>query len=354
MERRLKILAITGKYGGGRAMAGMLGLASSGGHDVSCYMIDQHQLEGHGFTVNELGLLLREVGVDTGAPMPVPPQGWGRVSTVLLQAAHVAEKVRTGKPDVIIVYGDRLDALVGATLGQQMGVPVAHLQAYDVSGCIDDVTRHAVSTLSKWLFCPTESALRRACADGRSKDAWYVGDHHVDAIMALGMYWSEPPDSQQPHVIVHLHPDTLETEEYNVHMQTVLLETLREEGCRVTAMQPCNDIHGDAMLEALQATRGVSVLAHLPLQRYAALLCHSRGLVGNSSAVLIDAPTLGVPSLLVGNRQRGRNEFGIPAMNIPSPKAIRNFLQARGGGICCRGGGIAGAETLLILEKALS
>lgn len=307
--RRLAV--ISGKYGGFRAMLPMLRLFDADhAWDMTVYLMDQHLWPDRGQTALEARQLVKEVRIVGSARTP-------RETSLFRAFSKVAEEWRRGQPDMVIVYGDRLDALLGAALAHESGIPVAHLQAGDRTGGTDDTRRWAISAISRWLFCSTQQARFRIHDHGMGgwsdQKIHVVGDHHIDAVMEIARQPLRPPGIvlRRPYYVVHMHPDTRATEEENKKVCKELWDALGEAAqwgleADAVVIPPCND----RMHEVVSAsTPGWAIrhMKHFALEQYVPLLEGSLGLWGNSSAILLDAPALCVPTRLFGNRQRGRD-----------------------------------------------
>lgn len=328
-----RVTIVSGKNGGLQAMIPMMEhFVASGRWKVAVMLLDQHMRE------------------NFGAPAKLPSEvvavygggGIGRVCPLL-------DDIQLMPPtDLCVVYGDRLDALLGATYAHELDVPVAHLQAGDVSGGIDHANRYATTALSTWAFCATMEQESRLMdfqgAAGLDFTIHKVGDHHIDAIMRV------PPLTKGGILerwMVHLHPDTLATPEENRRIAEMVVDAV---GRDADYIMPCNDRMHEIILKVYEE-RGVKPLKYLPLDEYIGRLMLSKGLIGNSSAGVIDAPALGIQSILVGNRQEGR------ADGVSTLDELRNAMEtfpARHTPDTTYGDGEAGRRTFEILDGALA
>ena len=265
--------------------------------EVHTYLCDQH---------------LRD-GQPEGIPGRTLRIGWaeGERITSLLEGSHTLYYAwQMEPPDLVIVYGDRADALLNATIAHELRIPVAHLQAGDITGGVDNRNRYATTMLSTWAFCSTpEAALRVTIMDAIIKDknslsVHTVGDHHLDAVLAVETEQRKAADlDPRAYVLVHMHPDTLMSAANNACILKKVVEALRP--FPTIWMPPCTDLHADAMRDVYREA-GVRLHPIVPLDKYVEMLLGARCLVGNSSATILDAPALGVPVVQIGARQRLR------------------------------------------------
>ena len=326
-------------------MVPMIRIMHKAGWKLRVHLCDQHLEEKWGLTWKEAELVL-------------PPSvsvlhdnfSADRLANLFRLGVNLTCMWKHVKPDAVIVYGDRLDALIGAIAAHQLQIPVAHLQAGDTSGCIDDETRNAVSSLSTWLFAPTEHAVDKLeYSTSDEQHVYCVGDHHIDAIVNSSI---EPLffKGLQPYLVVHMHSDTKRSEDDNLSLAAMLNDALHTVGMRFVLVRPCNDLLHETML-CLQANS-----LCLPHSQYISLLLNSAGLVGNTSAVCIDAPFLQVKSLCIGHRQKGRGEcFFETAREGKIVEGIQDMLSwPKPHKYLARGTGEAGLKTFNILNGIIA
>ncbi len=329
---------VSGKNGGLQTMIPMMEhFLASGRWEVDVLLWDQHTRS-------------RDFGNTCELPDGVRVcrgyESEGRVPGLFENAFSSPEKYFSDA-DVVIVYGDRADALLAATKAHEYGTPVAHLQAGDLSGGIDHANRYATTALCKWAFCATTDQLERLRAFRDAARLYFapvkVGDHHIDAIKRVA-----PLDKGAvlERWVVHLHPDTLASPEENRRIATMVVSAVGKDGDYI---MPCNDRMHEIILEVYKQ-HGIEPIKYLPLETYVHKLCTSKGLIGNSSAVIIDAPALGVRAINVGYRQVGRGQSSITkfsdlkwAMSLP-PRTKKDTWY---------GDGEAGRRTFEILDGVL-
>lgn len=288
-------LIVSGKAGGLQAMVPMMAhFLASGRWQVRVLLLDQHARWEFGTEVPlPEGVVTYKVRHST---KPSRPKA---LFNDLAAHTHLFERPSA---DICIVYGDRMDALVAATMANEYRVPIAHLQAGDRSGGVDHSIRYAVTALSDFAFCATKPMEDRLwhfrAAASLTFQPYVVGDHHLDMLKRIRL----PAQERTDRWVVHLHPDTLATPDENRWMVEAVCDAVGDKG---EYIMPCTDRMHEIILRVYEE-RGIEVLRYLPLPAYVALLKRSRGLIGNTSACVLDAPALGVPTILVGQRQKGR------------------------------------------------
>ena len=342
----LKLAVVSGKAGGLQAMLPMLShFEASNRWDVLLYLCDQHRYDVAVKTPHNTTLLISDIRRP-------------RTEHLFEAMGQLDHAWQTDTPDLVIVYGDRADALLGATVAHELRIPIAHLQAGDITGGVDNRNRYATTMLSTWAFCSTpEAALRVTLADAVIKDkhplrVHTVGDHHLDAVLVVKTEARRPiPVDPRAYVLVHMHPDTLISAESNVCILKKLIRALSP--YPTIWMPPCTDLHADAMREAYKAA-GITLHPIVPLSDYVEILLGARCFIGNSSATILDAPALGIPTIQIGSRQRLRGS----GPGLVDPRDIREAVTSVPWFInptptlARYGKGKAGAETFEILNGA--
>lgn len=221
------------------------------------------------------------------------------------------------RPDIIVVLGDRFEILAAVTAALFHQIPVAHLHGGEVTtGAFDDPIRHAITKLSHLHFAATTTYRDRIIQMGECPDrVFLVGGLGVDAAKRVTLM---PQDELEQSLgfafgdsclLVTFHPATLDGDSV-MQMQALLdaLDCFKD--IRLIFTMPNSDPQGSrlrAMVKEYVASReGAMVMDSLGHLRYVSCLQFVAGVVGNSSSGLLEAPSFGVGSVDIGNRQFGR------------------------------------------------
>jgi UDP-hydrolysing UDP-N-acetyl-D-glucosamine 2-epimerase len=230
--------------------------------------------------------------------------------------AGVLERLR---PDLFVVLGDRYEALAAAQAALVMGVPVAHLCGGEATeGAIDESLRHAITKLSALHFVATPAFAARVRQMGENPaHVHVVGTPGLDNFEALPLLDRAGLEAQlgfslgSSSLLVTYHPATLGRLPAERAMDELLAALERFPEARLILTEPNADPGAGAVLERLRAfARRHAGRAYLTpslgqLRYLSALKCVD-AVVGNSSSGIIEAPTAGVPTVNVGDRQKGR------------------------------------------------
>ncbi len=286
------------------------------------------QIEADGFSIDAKVEMLLSSDSSVGV---VKSMGVG-----LIGFADALDRLR---PDVLVVLGDRFEALAVAQAALVMRIPVVHLHGGEITeGAYDDAFRHALTKMASLHFTACEAYRQRVIQMGESPASVFnVGalglDHLVhetpmpleDISASLGF------SLRRPYFLVTYHPVTLGDED-PASTVAAMLEAL--DGFpqhQVLLTYPNADNGGRAiipLLEAYARRQPGRVLAtpSLGFRRYLGALSAAAAMVGNSSSGIIEAPAFGVPTVNIGTRQQGRLSANSVLTCAPDSDSIRRAL----------------------------
>jgi UDP-hydrolysing UDP-N-acetyl-D-glucosamine 2-epimerase len=225
-------------------------------------------------------------------------------------------------PAWVVVLGDRIEAFAAASAAAIAGIPLAHIHGGDrAEGIADESMRHAITKLANLHFpATTESADRIRKMGEREDTIFTVGSPAIDGLDLVAPMTDDECETQfgtdiRPGTLVLLHPAGIDEADEEATAHAVLRSAIERADTTdgsVICLAPNHDPGRDAIVRGLDAamTDRVVRLDHLPRPAFLRLLKrlaeHNGVMVGNSSAGLIEAPTLGVRVVNVGPRQAGR------------------------------------------------
>lgn len=284
------------------------GVIVTGAHLSARHAYSVRQIEADGFPiVARIDSLLASDGLT------------GRVKGAALQLSGMADLFAMNRPDMLIVMGDREEPMTGALAASYHHIPIVHVGGGDHAedGNVDNPIRHAVSKLAHLHMVTTALSGQRLRDLG--EEDWrinVVGASGLDRLMAveqmsradldaaLGVDWAGAP-----FVVLLYHPTITDFAGAAAHIASVTA-VLEASGLRVAAMAPNTDPGADGVLAGLHAFAArcdrVRLFTFLERKVFVNLLRHAKAMVGNSSAGVIEAPTLGLPAVNIGQRQVGR------------------------------------------------
>lgn len=230
----------------------------------------------------------------------------------------MADALERLAPDLLVVLGDRYEALVAAQAAMMARVPLAHLHGGEsTEGAVDEAIRHAITKMAHLHFVAAEPFRRRVIQLGEQPQrVWCVGATGLDNIDRLPKMSRAELEADlgialaAPLFLVTYHPVTLGEDGGAAAMQA-LLEALDECGGTVVITGTNADTGAGALRRAAQqyaqARPGrVLLVETLGARRYLSLMQCADVVVGNSSSGLLEAPAVGTPAVDIGARQAGR------------------------------------------------
>ncbi len=217
------------------------------------------------------------------------------------------------QPDWVVVLGDRIEAMAGATAASVGGFALAHIHGGDrAEGVADEAMRHAITKLAHLHLAASEQSGERILRMGeRPEMVHVVGSPAIDGLASIDPLDDDGfEDLGSPELVVLMHPVGRTNEAEEAIMTGVLAAC---EGRRTLALMPNFDPGRAGIVRAIETWGGPHRL-HLPRGQFVGLLkrlSDSGGaLIGNSSAALIEASALQVPAADIGPRQGGRETTG--------------------------------------------
>lgn len=219
--------------------------------------------------------------------------------------ASCAECLERERPDLMLILGDRFEILAAATAAHLLRVPIAHIGGGDVTeGSYDDAMRDAISRMATVHFVTSTSAMARLSHHGY-RNVHLVGNPGIDYIRHAE--WRGPRPIAEPYVVVSYQAETIDA---SWPTMVPLLEQLSLDDRHKVIMQPNPDLHSVGMNATFRNfaldRQDVTLYDFLPHAEFLNLLAHCEEFIGNSSAMLYEAPELGIRTRMIGKRQRGR------------------------------------------------
>lgn len=223
--------------------------------------------------------------------------------------------VKEISPDMIVVHGDRVEALAGAIVGPINNILTAHIEGGELSGTIDELLRHSISKLSHVHFVANEEAQKRLIQMGESENSIFViGSPDIDIIMKSDMLptleeakkWYAIPYDE--FAVFIYHPITTEIADLKRDIREVV-SALIDSGRNYVVIYPNNDRGSDIILEEYKTfdnRESFRVIPSMRFELFLRLLKESRFIIGNSSAGVREAEVYGVPAVNIGGRQKNR------------------------------------------------
>lgn len=261
-----------------------------------------------GFTINAKVEMLLNSDSPTGI---CKSTGLGLIS--------FAEALERLNPDIVVILGDRFEAFAMATATMIGKRPIAHLHGGELTlGAMDEAFRHAITKMSHLHFTSTEEYRQRVIQLGEKPgQVFNVGALGPESIKSITMLGKEALEQaidfsfSKQFALVTYHPATLEQQGAGEQFSELLLTLEAFPDLRLIFTKANADTDGriiNKMIDqyvAQNARRAIAFTSMGQLRYLSAMGCASL-VVGNSSSGILEAPSFGVPTVNIGDRQKGR------------------------------------------------
>ena len=230
-----------------------------------------------------------------------------------------ADEFQRADLDMLILLGDRYEALSAAISAMVMRIPIAHLHGGELTeGAIDEGIRHSITKMSYLHFTSTEQYRSRVIQLGENPErVFYVGALGVENIKKINLMTKEELERSihfeidENTVVVTYHPVTLENNTVEEQFLNLLKVLDRNPKIRMIFTKANADTNGRIVNElidkyAAQNSERACAFMSLGQKRYLSALKYCRIVIGNSSSGIIEAPSFGKPIINIGDRQKGR------------------------------------------------
>lgn len=247
------------------------------------------------------------------------------------------------QPDMVVTVADRFETMATAIAASYLNIPLVHLQGGEVSGNIDDRVRHAITKLADLHFVASELSAQRVVSMGENPR--YVFNYGCPAMdilanedlsisneqMSRYLGVGRPIDWSKPYVLMIQHPVTTSYGHGYEEVSQTLLALKSLPDLQKVVLWPNIDAGSDDVSKGIRhfrefnANQPIYYYKNFSPEDYARVLNNALCCVGNSSSFIREAAYLGVPSVIVGDRQQGR-EHG---RNVVFAGYDRNHIAAQ-------------------------
>ena len=306
-----KVLFLTGTRADfGKMKPLMLAVENHSKFECQVFITGMHTLQRYGYTAKEV--------IETG---------FERVYTFMNQ--HVGDRmemilastikglsryIHENKPDMLVIHGDRVEALAGAIVGALTNTLVCHIEGGERSGTIDESIRHSVSKLSHLHMVCNDEAVKRLVQMGEKKEFIHnIGSPDIDVMLSPDLpslntvkeHYDIPFENYS---VVLFHPVTTDIDNMPANAKA-MVDALLKCQQNFVVVYPNNDEGSDYILkeyDRLKDKENFRIYPSIQFESFLTLLKNSKCMIGNSSAGIRETPFYGMPSINIGNRQNAR------------------------------------------------
>ena len=296
---------------------------------VDIFVTGMHLQKKYGFTANEI--------IDAGFKNIFKFKNFINDPSMEITLANTitgfSKYIKENNPDLIIIHGDRVEALAGAITGAINNILVGHIEGGEVSGTIDESIRHAVSKFSHIHFTTDMPSKKRLIQLGeKSSNIFILGSPDFDLMKPSKMI---PLDQAKKYYeidfeeygIVLFHPVTTELNQLRKDTKN-LVSSIKSSKKNFIVIYPNNDSGSQVIIDEYIKnfkTNKFRLFPSLRFEYFLSLLKGAKLILGNSSCGLREAPFFGIPTINIGSRQNNRSSLK-SIIHVPSDQKKISML----------------------------
>ena len=278
--------------------------------DTSIFVTGMHLQKKYGYTVNEI----KKSDFKNIYKFENQTEETSMDLTLSKTIQGLSVYVKQNKPDLIIVHGDRVEALAGAIVGSLNNILVGHIEGGEVSGTIDELIRHSVTKMSHIHFVSNMEAKTRLIQMGElESNIFEIGSPDIDIMLSTKLPSIEKAKNRyeipfKKYAIFMFHPVTTETEHIEKQANELVNAVLEDESNYIV-IYPNNDMGSSDIIKAisrLENNKRFRIFPSLRFEYFLTFLKNCQFIIGNSSAGIREAPYYQKASIDLGSRQKNR------------------------------------------------
>lgn len=289
--------------------------------DYGLIVTNMHLLDAFGYSITDIYKDKAKIAATVYNTF----DGYNRLTMVKSLAVfqlQLPEILQQMEADMVLVPGDRGEQLMAAIVGAHMYLPVAHIQGGELSGNIDGSVRHAITKMAHIHFAANQDAADRILKMGEEAHRVHAfGAPMLDDLLngeitpAEEIYKKFSLKKNEPSILFVFHSVTEEMQYIEKYMDEII-SALNKFGLQTVVLLNNSDAGSTIIRNKMEENKQpfMKFYKNVPRADYAGLLNVVDVLVGNSSSGILEAPSFKLPSVNIGNRQKGRMQ-GINIVN---------------------------------------
>jgi len=242
----------------------------------------------------------------------------GILSTMANAIKKIGEELEKLKPDMVVLLGDRYEIFAIASACVILNIPIAHISGGDVTyGAYDDMFRHSITKMSNLHFTSCEEYRNRVIQLGENPDSVFnVGSLSIENIKKLELHSKEQLNEElkidvENTLLATFHPITMEKSTQKEQFSELLKALIEQKKYNVLFTRANADTNSSELNKILDNfvqiyPQKIKVVESLGVLRYLSAMKYCAGVIGNSSSGILEAPSFKIPTINIGNRQKGR------------------------------------------------
>ncbi|EKO3514577.1 UDP-N-acetylglucosamine 2-epimerase [Vibrio fluvialis] len=280
--------------------------------EAHIFITGMHMIAKYGMTANEV-----EKAGFKSLYKYINQNGHDSMDVVLSKTIQgLSDYVKELQPDMIVVHGDRVEAMAGAIVGSLNNILVAHIEGGEVSGTIDELIRHSVSKMSHLHFVSNETAKSRLLQLGEidssifvigSPDLDIMNSNYLPSLKEVKKRYDIEFDE---YAVFMYHPVTTELDKLEYNISETVTALIKSDKNYIV-IYPNNDHGSNIIIKELDRVRDNNRFKVFPSVRFECFLTILKNalfMIGNSSAGIREVPFYGKPTINLGTRQNNRSK----------------------------------------------
>lgn len=280
----------------------------TGAHLVESYGYTYREIENDGFTIDEK--IEIQVSTDTNA---------GICKTMGLAMISISDAFNRLLPDMVVILGDRYEMLSVASVATIMNIPIAHISGGDSTpNAIDDVIRHAITKMSILHFAFTEQYRDRIIQMGEAPDRVFnvgaLGVENAKNVRLMSKYEISNLlgiDINHKYILITFHPTTRKHGAAKSEIDNILSAIEGYDEYNYIFTKANSDPEGEIINNTIknfvcQYSDKAILVDSLGTELYLNVMRYADIVMGNSSSIIVEAPSFKIPIINIGERQKGR------------------------------------------------
>lgn len=305
-----------------------LQLIATGMHLSSEFGMTFKQIESDGYNITEKIEILLSSDTNVGISKSM--------GLAMISFSELYERI---KPDIVIVLGDRYEIFAAVSAAYISKIPVVHIHGGETTeGAFDESLRHCITKMSYLHFTSTEAYRNRVIQLGEHPDRVFdVGAIGIENIKNLNLLSKKELEMQlklnldNKYVMVIFHPVTLEDSTAKEQFEEII-DALEMTDLNVILIKGNSDTGGrviNKMIDEItnKYPKKYTSFTSLNILQYLSLMKHCEALVGNSSSGILEAPSFRIPTINIGDRQKGRIQSKSIINSEPKAENIYTSLK---------------------------
>lgn len=287
--------------------------------DVRVVVTGAHLSPEFGMTINEIkedGVRVdKEIDILLSSDTPAAIS-----KTMGLAMIGFADYFAESKPDALMVLGDRYETLAVCAAAMNAQIPIVHLYGGEATeGLIDEAVRNAITKLSYLHFTSTEEYRHRVIQMGENPQRVYTAGaigvenaFHTNFMSKQELEKSLECSLGEKIAVLTFHPVTLEHNTAEIQIGELIKAIKHYPEITFICTKANADMSGriinDSLQKCAETQKNIILFDSLGLKRYLSLLSYAEFVIGNSSSGIIEVPSFKIPTINIGDRQKGRTQ----------------------------------------------